>query len=150
MDICKKYVELHDKIKHIKIAMMTIQDEKGYLRSRPMITMKTECEGNVWFFTNLDSEKVEEIHLNPMVNLSYADQAGEVYVSIAGKATLVRDRAKMEELWKPVLEEWFPGGLANNDLALLKIEMEQAEYWNGSNMVEIWDTTAAVKVQDEL
>lgn len=150
MDICKKYVELHDKIKHVKIAMMTIRDEKGYLRSRPMITMKTECEGNVWFFTNLDSEKVEEIHLNPMVNLSYADQAGEMYVSIAGKATVVRDKARMEEFWKPVLEEWFPGGLANNDLALLKIEMEQAEYWDGSNMVEIWDTTAAVKVRDEL
>ena len=148
MDICKKYVELHDKIKHIKIAMLTIQDEKGYYRSRPMITMKTECEGNVWFFTNLDSEKVEEIKKNPNVNLSYADQEGEIYVSIAGRAEVVNDNQKMEEFWKPVLEEWFPGGLKNNDLALLKIEMEQAEYWDGNSMVEIWDTTAAVKVEE--
>lgn len=148
MDICKKYVELHDKIKHIKIAMLTIQDEKGYYRSRPMITMKTECEGNVWFFTNLDSEKVEEIRKNPSVNLSYADQAEEIYVSIAGRAEVVNDQQKMEEFWKPVLEEWFPGGLKNNDLALLKIEMEQAEYWDGNSMVEIWDTTAAVKVDE--
>jgi general stress protein 26 len=146
MDICKKYVELHDKIKHIKIAMLTIKDDHGTLRSMPMITMKTECEGNIWFFTNLDSDKVGEIERNSTINLSYTDQEEEVYVSISGRATVVKDNYKMQELWKPVLEEWFPGGLADNDLALLRIEMEHAEYWNGRNMVQIWDTTSAVKV----
>jgi general stress protein 26 len=81
-----------------------------------------------------------------MVNLSYTDQEEEVYVSISGRATIVKDNYKMQEFWKPALEEWFPGGLTDNDLALLKIEMEHAEYWNGRNMIQIWDTTSAVKV----
>jgi general stress protein 26 len=148
MDICNKYVELHDKIKNIKIAMMTVIDEKGTMRSVPMTTMQTECEGNVWFFTSSDSEKVDEIRKNPHVNLSYANHDKEIYVSVSGIAEVVRDKQKMETLWKPVLEEWFPGGLENNELTLLKVEMQQAEYWDGKSMVQIWDTTAAVKVEE--
>ena len=149
MDICKKYVELHNKIKHIKIAMLAIHDEHGHVRSMPMMTMQTECEGNVWFFTDLESDKVAEISRNPHVNLSYVDQQDEIYVSIAGRAEIIRDDQKMSQLWKPIMEQWFPGGLKDNSLALLRIEMQQAEYWNGNSMVQIWDTTEAMKTYEE-
>lgn len=150
MDICRKYVELHNKIKNINIAMLTLHSENGRLRSMPMITMKTECEGNVWFLTNLDSDKVEEIRKNPQVNLSYSNQAGEVYVSISGTAIIVEDKVKIKELWKSSMEEWLPGGPESNDIALLKIEMLQAEYWDGKNMVQIWDSTDVVKTQNSV
>src|SRR5436190_20807907 len=100
MDICNKYVELHNKIKNIKIAMLTFSDEKGILRSVPMTTMQTECEGNVWFFTSSDSEKVDEIRRNPHINLSYVDQQKEMYVSVSGMAEIVSNKQKMVELWK--------------------------------------------------
>lgn len=145
MDICRKYVELRDKIKHIRVAMLTVHGSKGSLRSMPMITVQTDCEGYVWFFTNLESEKVEEIKRDPSVNVSYTDQAAQVYVSISGRAEIVEDRGRIEEYWKPSMQEWFPEGLESSDLALLKIEMLQAEYWNGKNMVQIWDMTDAVK-----
>ena len=150
MDICSKYVDLHDKIKNIKIAMLTLHDQKGNLRSMPMTTMQTECEGFVWFFTNLDSEKVDEINLNPTVNISYTDRSKEIFVSISGKAETIKKSQKISELWKPYMEEWIPGGLENKDLALLRVEMQQAEYWNGNKMVEIWDFTASVKSPEML
>jgi general stress protein 26 len=149
MDICRKYVELHDKIKHIRIAMLTLEeDEKGGLRSVPMVTMQTECEGNIWFFTSLDSEKVDQIQRNPNVNLTYADQRGKQYVSITGKAEIIKDENKMKELWKPNMEEYFPGGLNSPDLGLVKVKMEHADFWNENNTTEIWDTSDAVKVEN--
>jgi general stress protein 26 len=148
MDICRKYVELHNKIKNIKIAMLTLHNESGKLRSMPMLTIKTECEGNIWFFTNLDSDKVNQLRTNPEVNLSYSDQSSEVYVSVSGRAEIVEDKKLVKEFWKPDLEEWLSAGPESNDIALMKVEMVQAEYWNGNNMVQIWDTTDVVKTSN--
>ncbi|GAC1396239.1 MAG: hypothetical protein NVSMB56_10850 [Pyrinomonadaceae bacterium] len=36
----------------------------------------------------------------------------------------------MEELWTPELNVWFKDGLDDPDLALLKVTIEQAEYWD--------------------
>ena len=42
---------------------------------------------------------------------------------------MIKDRAKMEELWSPILKAWFPEGLDDPHLCLLKVTAEQAEYW---------------------
>ena|SRR6185312_7052926 len=145
MVTCKKYSRLHDKIKNIKIAMLTFAYSNGKLKSNPMTTMQTECEGNIWFFTQLDSEQAEEVQKNPLVNISYTDSYTETYVSISGKAEIVTERSKMNELWKPNLEEWLPGGLNNPKLCLLKVLMEEAEYWDNScsKMLNLWDYSEA-------
>jgi general stress protein 26 len=52
-----------------------------------------------------------------------------VYVSISGNARVVRDRAKAAELWTPFLKAWFPKGLEDPQLALLRVEATEAEYW---------------------
>lgn len=141
METCKKYVRLHDLIKHIRIAMLTTVEDNGCLRSMPMTTMKTECEGFVWFFTNFDSQKVEEILNNNCVNVSYADPSSDIYVSITGHAEITRDKNKMDTLWKPNLCEWFPRGLEDPDLALLKIHIKEAEYWDRKEgkMTQVWE-----------
>jgi general stress protein 26 len=51
-------------------------------------------------------------------------------VSVSGTAELVRDRSRIEELWKPELKAWFPKGTDEPDLALLKITVSRAEYWD--------------------
>src|SRR6478735_3731337 len=134
MDICKKYVDLHGKIKNIRVAMLTVLNEKSGMRSMPMITMQTECEGNLWFFTSCASEKVDEIKMTPEVNLTYTDKSSGIYVSISGKAEIVEDRERMEQLWKPNLEEWIPTGKHDPDLRLIKVVMEHADYYDGKNM----------------
>jgi len=63
------------------------------------------------------------------VNISYADTDSQKYVSVSGVANVVQDRAKAEELWSPAYKAWFPGGLEDPSLALLKVEVTQAEYW---------------------
>lgn len=117
-------------IKDISVAMLTTAEPDGTLRSRPMATQRSEFNGTLWFFTRADAPKVDEIDRAHQVNLSYADAHIHQYVSVSGTATLVRDRDKNEELWNPLYKVWFPGGLDDPELALLRVDVEKAEYWD--------------------
>jgi general stress protein 26 len=133
-------------IKGIQVAMLTTQDDDGTFRSRPMATQQTEFDGTLWFFTQAGSHKVHEIDREHQVNLSYADPGDNRYVSVSGLATLVRDRAKIDDLWSPVLKAWFPQGKDDPDIALLRVDVTKAEYWDApsSTLVKLAGFTKAV------
>ena len=126
-------------IKDIKMAMLTTVDADGSLRSRPMATQTTDFDGDLWFFTRAESAKVDEVRREQNVNVSYAAPDDHRYVSVSGTARLVRDRRQAEALWHPLLKAWFPQGLDDPDLALLKVAVEKAEYWDSpsSTMVHL-------------
>ena len=119
--------------------MLTTEDADGVLRSRPMATQRVEFEGDLWFFTSASSKKVREAATHNEVNLSYVDPGSNKYVSVSGSASLVRDPAKARELWNPIYKAWFPKGLEDPILALLKVEVNKAEYWDSpsSTMVQL-------------
>ena len=131
--------KLGGMIKDIKFAMLTTVCPDGTLRSRPMATQETEFDGELWFFTYANSEKVQEVEDEEHVNVSYADPASNAYVSVSGRAFITLDREKAKQLWRPVLRAWFPKGLDDPNLALMRIEVDQAEYWDGpsSKMVQL-------------
>jgi general stress protein 26 len=106
------------------------QAADGSLHGRPMATQELESDGTLWFFTGASSGKVREIERDQHVLLSYAAPDDNRYVSVAGTAQMVKDRAKAEELWNPAFKAWFPDGLDDPELALLKVEIESAEYWD--------------------
>ncbi len=105
----------------------------GQLRSRPMSTQEFDEGGELWFFTSDDTHKVDEIEADNRVNAAYSKPDDNVYVSVAGRAAIVKDRQKIEELWNPILKAWFPDGLDDPTLCLLKISVEEAEYWDSPN-----------------
>lgn len=116
-----------------KFAMLTTIAKDGILRSRPMATMQLDGEGNLWFFTSLSSSKIAEARPDQQVNLSYARIDKQDYLSVSGTAELVHDKEKMQSLWSPWIKPWFPKGLDDPDLALLKISIMEAEYWDAPN-----------------
>ncbi|MBC8102672.1 MAG: pyridoxamine 5'-phosphate oxidase family protein [Cytophagales bacterium] len=124
--------KLRDLIKGIDIAMLTTVDTTdGTLRSRPMsINGEVEFDGDLWFFTRASSHKVDEIERSPQVNASFAQPEKQNYVSMSGNASLITDREKMKQLWKPHLKAWFPEGTDDPDMALLKVSVVKAEYWD--------------------
>lgn len=122
--------KLADLIDEASIAMLTTADADGNLRSRPLATLQMDSEGKLWFFTALSSGKVDEIDQHRKVNLSYAHVERQDYVSISGHARLFRDPEKMQELWTPWVQPWFPDGLNDPDLALLEVTVDDAEYWD--------------------
>jgi len=122
-------VKLKDLIEDIDFAMLTTVNG-GQLRSRPMSTQKSDFDGDLWFFTSDNTHKVDEIERDNRVNVAYAKPEDNVYISVSGKAQLVKDREKIEELWNPILKAWFPKGLDDPTLSLLKVSVEEAEYWD--------------------
>ena len=120
--------KLRELIKDIKYAMLTTTEDDGTLRSRPMATLQSEFDGDLWFFTSADAPKVQEVEHHQQVNVSYAEPDQQKYVSVSGTAQLVRDRSKIEELWNPLFKAWFTQGLDDPSLALLKVSVDKAEY----------------------
>jgi general stress protein 26 len=96
-----------------------------------MAAQRIEFDGDLYFFTKITATKVHEVEHERNVCVSYAAPEEQCYVSMSGAAHLVRDRAKMHELWFPDLETWFPEGLEDPGLALLSVRVTQAEYWEG-------------------
>ncbi|MEJ8802363.1 pyridoxamine 5'-phosphate oxidase family protein [Pontibacter sp. H249] len=128
--------KLIDMIKDVDIAMMTTVDDDGSLRSRPMRTQKVNEDGVLWFFTGYESAKSHEIKDNDAhVNLSYAEPEDELYVSVSGRASLIKDQQKIDELWNPALKAWFPNGKDDPNVGLIKVTIEKAEYWDAPNSV---------------
>lgn len=119
------------------MAMLTTIDN-GIMRSRPMQTQDGDFDGELWFFTSKQAHKAEEIEKDNRVNVSYAEPDDNRYVSMSGTAQLVDDREKIEELWSPIYLSWFPKGLEDPNLTLLKVSVEHAEYWDAtsSSLVE--------------
>jgi general stress protein 26 len=125
--------KLIEKIKDIDIAMMTTADEDGSLRSRPMRNMQVKEDGAIWFFTGYESAKSHELKQDSHVNLSYADPSNNLYVSVSGRATLSKDKAKIDELWNPAMKAWFPEGKDDPNVGLIRVTIDKAEYWDSPN-----------------
>ena len=138
--------KLRELIKGIKIAMLTTVDADGVLHSRPMGTQEVEGDDDLWFFTGMGTAKASEVRRDERVNLSYAAPDDNRYVSVSGTAHLVHDKAKAKELWNPILKAWFPKGLDDPDLVLLRVRVEEAEYWDvsSSTMVQLVGLVKAV------
>ena len=137
--------KLWSMIKDIQFAMLTSEDG-DVLRSRPMAASQSSFEGELWFFTKASSHKVAEVGSDHRVGVSYADPQHQNYVSLSGNASLVRDPAAIESHWSEALRTWFPKGKSDPDVALLKVDVQQAEYWDAPNskMVHAYGYVKAV------
>ncbi len=138
-----KIQEIVDKI---EVGMLTTMESDEEHRSRPMQTQKFDADGCLWFLTSRNSHKTDELIRHPNVNVSYADTGSQSYVSIVGTASMVHDPAIKEELWSPVAKAWFPKGLEDPDLTVLKVEIKEAEYWDSSSskMVQAFQIAKAL------
>lgn len=125
-----KVVEL---VGRARSAMLTTMTPDGDHVSRPVAVEETELDGDLWFLSYDDSDKVRQIRAEPKVNVSLSNDKQSEWTSIAGSAEVVRDGAKAEQLWSKPLETWFPDGLDTRGLVLIKVHGETAEYWDASS-----------------
>jgi len=119
-------------INQVPVAMLTTTSARGWLRSRPMVAQRLPFDGALWFLTSRSAAKAGDVRDRRQVNVSYASPERDCYVSIAGVATLVDDRERAKSLWNAAYEPWFPKGLDDPDLVLIRVEAEEAEYWDAS------------------
>ena len=109
-------------------AMLTTSAEDGTLVSRPMALQGIEPDGDLWCFSARDSRKAGHVAAQPRVNVTVS--SASTWVSLTGTASVVTDPAKKRELWNAGIEAWFPGGRDSEQIVLLRVEGESAEYWD--------------------
>ena len=95
-----------------------------------MATQELDFDGQLWFFTRETSGAVESIRADQHVGVSYADESKHRWISVAGRGRVVRDRAKMKELWSPAVALWFDKGIDDPQLALICVDVESAQIWD--------------------
>ena len=122
--------KIKDFVNDIKVCMFCTKVADVPFRTRPMATLEVDDEGNLWFFTGKSSDKNDEIKDNDTVQLIYSKNSDAHFLTITGKATMVQDQAKKDELWNPIVKAYFPGGKEDPDLALIKVKPEAAHYWD--------------------
>ena len=49
---------------------------------------------------------------------------------MSGRASLSNDRALIAALWTPSYKAWFPEGQEDPRIRVLRIRVDQAEYWD--------------------
>jgi len=128
---------LRKLLKGFRVAMLTTVTQDGALRSRPMATVRSAADGEVWFLTKARAPKVGEVEEHKRVNVVYTSARDGRYVSLSGIASLVRDPEQVLALWRPRLRKWFPEGKRDPDLAALRVQVERAESWKASGRTEV-------------
>jgi general stress protein 26 len=123
-------MKLRKLLKGFRVAMLTTVTSDGALHSRPMVTARTQDEGEVWFLTKILAPKVAEVQDNQRVSVGYTSAKDGRYVSLSGTATVVRDAQRVLELWRKRHRKWFPAGKRDPELAALRVRIERAEYWD--------------------
>jgi general stress protein 26 len=132
-------------IEDIEVAMLT-SDDGGHLRSRPMVAAQDGFSGELFFFTHSSAPKVDEVRADSRVNVSYADAHKQNYVSLSGTASIERDPALVSAHWSESMRTWFPKGSGDPDIAILKVLVDQAEYWDApsSTMIHLYGYVKAI------
>jgi general stress protein 26 len=97
--------------------------------TRPMSTQEVDEEGNLWFLSNKESHKNSDIQSDGKVQLIYNNTSSYSFLSVAGTASVLYDKAKIDELWKPLFKTWFQEGKDDPNITLIKIRPTEAHYW---------------------
>lgn len=133
--LSKKLQDLYELIEGIEIAMFTTRRSDGRLVSRPMAT-QTQAEGtDLWFVTDIESNKLDELEFDPQVNLAYYRDGSREWVSVSGLATVTQDRKAIHELYQKDWKAWFgdqggerDGGPDDPRLALVLVDVQSVTY----------------------
>jgi general stress protein 26 len=119
-----------DVIEQVGVCMLTTQFGGG-LRARPLEARPNRDAGVIFFVTDIHSAKEDEIEAAPDIGLVFIDPSDTAYLSITGRARVVRDADAIKAVWRKTDEVWWPDGPTSPDVCLLRIEPVTAELWDG-------------------
>jgi general stress protein 26 len=133
-------------MEEVGFCMLASRDGEA-IRSRPMAAYVRPDEGAVYFLTDADSAKDEEIARSPNVNLAFADASAQTYVSVSGRAEVSNDREKIKELWGTPAKAWWDSP-DDPAIRVLKVAPQDAHYWDSPGTVRAYIKMAAAAVSD--
>lgn len=114
--------------KRIGICMFITWDGERQ-RARPLVATVEKQNHALWFLTDVEAHKDEQVAKFPTVALAFADNGGNKYVSITGRAEILDDRALVKKLWSPYAKAWWKNA-DDPGIRVIKVTPEDAELWD--------------------
>jgi general stress protein 26 len=139
--------KVYDILKSFSTAMVVTLGNRP--AARPMHIAQVQQEnGQVWFLAGQHGGLAEELERDGGVLLVFQNDSS-AYLSVRGRARVEQDRSKIEQLWKEPYKVWFPKGPADPEIALIGVDLAEAEYWDnrGMNKLEYWFEAAKAYVR---
>ena len=131
----KRIEDLYELIEDIEVAMLTTRRPDGRLVSRPMATQKRQAIADLWYVTDIESNKLDELESDPHVNLAFFDTKSREWVSVSGTARVSTDRDMIRELYDASWKAWFGelddvrnGGPDDPRMALIFVDADSVTY----------------------
>jgi len=131
----KKLDDLYALIEGIEVAMFTTRRADGRMVSRPMQVQKREAAADLWFVTDIETHKMDELEHDDQVNLAFYNTKSREWVSVSGRAMVTQDREIVRALYKPDWKAWFgdeggarDGGPEDPRIALILVSAESVSY----------------------
>jgi general stress protein 26 len=101
--------------------------------TRPMSVLQCADNGDLWFLSSVDSHKNQEIAADPRVKLYFRGSEHSDFLYLEGSASINADKAKIRELWSPILKTWFTEGVDDPRITCIKVSPEQGYYWDNKH-----------------
>jgi general stress protein 26 len=111
----------------------TANPVSGSRGTRPMAPQQVDDDGNLWFLSAEDSHKNLELEADPSVRLYFQGSPHSDFLMLSGRATVSKDKAKIRELWEPVIETWFTGGVDDPRITVIKVAPTEGYYWDNKH-----------------
>jgi general stress protein 26 len=113
-----------------KSVYLATNGSHGHPNLRAMMPAKAEGASSVWFVTNAESSKVQELLKDPSAVLyaSAPRNAGEC--RLWGKVEVLSDPASRKHAWNEAFKEHFPEGAEAENLRVLRFEASNGIYTN--------------------
>jgi general stress protein 26 len=139
----KKFKKL---VEEIRTCMFITNTTSEHEHTRPMATIEVEDDGTLWFFTDIRSIKVEEVNMDQTVHLTYAHPGKESYLDVWSSGRVITDKQQLKDKWSPIVKAWFPDGVEDPNLALLKLQPTECYYWDSEagKMVQFFKMAASI------
>ncbi|WP_338769808.1 pyridoxamine 5'-phosphate oxidase family protein [Bernardetia sp. ABR2-2B] len=126
--------EAIDKMKEVvkdqRICMFATQLAKAPFSVCPMTAQEVSDDGHILFLSAADSDHNEKILLDPRVQLTFSNVSNSEFLSVYGKATISKNKEKIDKIWDPLAKAWFPNGKDDVNLTIIEVFPEDAYYWD--------------------
>jgi len=135
--------DISEKMRDIDFAMLSTRTSEGQISARPMSNNRqVDFDGDSYFFTCDRFRSVEDISNDPHVGLGYQGKSGALgmkpfFITVEGRAELIRDKQQFAEHWTKDLDQWFKEGIDTDGLVMIKVSAERLHYWDGYDEGEL-------------
>ncbi len=100
------------------------------LALRPMAVQHVDDAGNLWFLSARSSQQNRQISRHPQVQLMFANPGASEFLSLHGRAFVSDSQPLREKYWNPLASAWFPGGIDDPELTVIRVQTESGHYWD--------------------